>query len=80
MITRLQRASQVALVIKSPLANAGELRDVASSPGLGRSPGGGHGNLLQFLPGECNGQRSLVGCGPWGLTEQPQGGALVHHS
>ena len=25
---------------------------LSSIPGLGRSPGGGHGNLLQFLPGE----------------------------
>ena len=42
------RASQVALVIKNPSANAGESRDVGSIPGLGRSPGGGHGNPLQY--------------------------------
>ena len=29
---------------KEPPANAGEVRDVASIPGLERSPGGGHGN------------------------------------
>ena len=29
-------------------ANAGDLRDVGSVPGLGRSPGGGHGNPLQY--------------------------------
>ena len=28
-------------------ANAGDVRDVGSIPGLGRSPGGGYGNLLQ---------------------------------
>ena len=28
--------------------NAGDVRDVGSIPGLGRSPGGGHGNLLQY--------------------------------
>ena len=39
-------ASQVALVVKNLPANAGDLRDVGSSPGLGRSPGGGHGNPL----------------------------------
>ena len=33
-------------------ANAGVLRDAGSIPGSGRSPGGGHGNPLQFLPGE----------------------------
>ena len=37
-------ASQVALVVKNPPANAGDLRDMSGIPGLGRSPGGGHGN------------------------------------
>ena len=40
-------ASQVALVVKNPPANAGDIRDVGSIPGSGRSPGGGHGNPLQ---------------------------------
>ena len=35
-------ASQVALVVMP--ANAGDLRDVGSIPGSGRSSGGGHGN------------------------------------
>ena len=42
------QASQVALVIKSLPADAGEVRDAGSNPGLGRSPGGGHGNPLQY--------------------------------
>ena len=29
-------------------ANAGDMRDAGSIPGLGRSPGGGHGNPLQY--------------------------------
>ena len=29
-------------------ANAGDIRDTVPIPGLGRSPGGGHGNLLQY--------------------------------
>ena len=39
-------------------------------PGLGRSPGGGHGNPLQdsFLENPYE-QRSLVGYSPWGLKE-----------
>ena len=41
-------ASQVALVIKNPPASAGDIRDVGSIPGLGRSPGGGPGNPLQY--------------------------------
>ena len=40
-------ASQVVLVVKSLPANAGDLRDIGSIPGLGRSPGRGHGNPLQ---------------------------------
>ena len=40
--------SQVALVVKNPLANAGDIRDAVSIPGLGRSPEGGHGNPLQY--------------------------------
>ena len=36
------------LVVKKPSANAGDIRDMGSIPGLGRCPGGGHGNLLQY--------------------------------
>ena len=42
-------ASQVVLVVKNPLANAGDIRDVSSAPGSGRSPGGGHGNTLSII-------------------------------
>ena len=35
-------------VVKNPHANAGDMRDLCSIPGLGRSPGGGHGNPLQY--------------------------------
>ena len=44
----LTGASQVALVVKNPPANAEDVRDAGSIPGLGRSLGGGHGNPLQF--------------------------------
>ena len=37
----------VVLVVKNPPANAGDLRDVGSILGPGRSPGGGNGNPLQ---------------------------------
>ena len=40
-------ASQVALVVNSSPANAGDTRDAGSIPGSGRSPGGGHGHPLQ---------------------------------
>ena len=42
------RASQAVLVVKKPPTNAGAVRDVGLIPGLGRSPGGGHGNPLQY--------------------------------
>ena len=41
-------ASQVELVVKNPPANAGDVRDVGSIPGLGRSPGGGNDNSFQY--------------------------------
>ena len=41
-------ASQVVLVVKNPPASAGDIRDTGLIAGLERSPGGGHGNLLQY--------------------------------
>ena len=41
-------ASQVALLVKNLPANAGDLTDAGLIPGSGRSPGGGHGNPLQY--------------------------------
>ena len=35
-------------VVKNPPANAGDTRDMGSNTGSGRSPGGGHGNPLQY--------------------------------
>ena len=35
-------------MVKNPLASAADERDMASIPGLGRVPGGGHGNSLQY--------------------------------
>ena len=54
-------ASQVALVVKNPPANAGDIRNAGSIPGLGRSTGGGHGNPLHILAWRI----------PW--TEKPGG-------
>ena len=41
-------SSQVALVVKNPSASAGDSRDMGLIPGLGRSPGGGHGDSLHY--------------------------------
>ena len=44
--------------------------DLGSIPGLGRSPGGGHGHPLQYSCLENpHGQRSLVRYSPWGHKE-----------
>ena len=55
----------VGLVCKESSCKAEEAGDACSIPGLGRSPGGRHGNPLQhsFLK---NGQRKLAGYSPWG--------------
>ena len=42
------RTSQVVIVVKNLPANAGDIRDAGSIPGLGRSPGGGQGNPFQY--------------------------------
>ena len=42
------QASQMVLVVKNLPANAGDIRDVSSIPGLGRSSGEGHGNPLHY--------------------------------
>ena len=54
------------LVVKNLPAKAGNIRDKGLIPGLGRSPGRGHGNPPVFLPGKSLGQRSLEGYSPWG--------------
>ena len=54
-------STMVALVIKNQPANAEDIRDAGSTPGLGRFPGGGHGNQLQYFSLENPpGQRSLA--------------------
>ena len=56
-------ASQVALVVKNPPANAGDIRDVGSIPVLGGSSGGGHGTPLQY---SC--LENPMDRGAWGAT------------
>ena len=59
------QASQVALIVKNPPANAGGIREPNSIPGSGRSPGGGSsfGYLLQY---PCLG--NLMDRGAWWAT------------
>ena len=56
-------ASQGALVVKNPPANAGDAGDGGSIPDLRRSPGGGHGEKLQH-----SGLENPVDRGAWRAT------------
>ena len=51
--------------------------DLGPRPGLGRSAGEGNGNPLQFLPGESQGQRGLVGYAPWGCRVRHDGATVT---
>ena len=54
-------------MVKNLPANARDARDTGLIPELGRSPGEGNGNPLQYSCLEnYHGQRSLVGYSPWG--------------
>ena len=57
-------------MVKNPPGNAGDAGDVGSVPGLGRFPGGGYGNPLQYSCLENpHGQMTLAGYSPWGHKE-----------
>ena len=60
----------MALVVKNPSTNAEDRGDAGSIPGLGKSPGGGNGNPLQYSCLENpHGQRSLASYSPKGDEE-----------
>ena len=64
------RASQVALVVKNLPANAGDLRDVGSIPGIGKMPWRRQQLPTPvFLSGESHGQRNLGSYYPCGGKE-----------
>ena len=51
------------LVLKNPSANAGDIKEAGLIPGSARSPGGGHGNTLQY---SC--QENPMDKGTWRAT------------
>ena len=63
---------QGVLVVRNPPASAGDPRVTGLIPGLGRSPGGGNGNLLQY---SCLGNPILC---PWGPKESSQLSTHTH--
>ena len=65
-------------VVKNMLANAGDSRDMSLIPGSGRSLEKGIPTPVS-LPGKFHGQRSLVGCIPWGHKESDMTERLSTH-
>ena len=62
-VKRESEVAQVALVVKNPPANAGDIRDMGSIPGSGRSSRGEHNNPLQ-----CFCLENPMDRGPWQAT------------
>ena len=71
-----QEASQVAPVVKNPPANTGEARDMGLAPGLGRSPGEGYDNSLQYSCLESSMDRR----NEWGTVQGRKMSALSKHT
>ena len=59
----------MALLVKNLPANAEDMRNAGSIPGLGRSTGGGHGNLLQYSCLENSTDRGAWQATVYGVTE-----------
>ena len=56
-------------MVKNPPVNAGDVRDAGLIRRSGKSPGGGHGNPLQYSCLDNPHQRSLVCYSPLGHKE-----------
>ena len=67
-------------VVKNPPANAGDTRDVGSSPGLGRSPGIGNGNPLQYFCLEKLTHRESQWVTVYGAHKESDRTELTEHS
>ena len=63
LLVLFQGSSQVALLVRNLPANAGDVKDAGSIPGLERSSAGGHGNTLQY---SC--LENLMDRGAWWAT------------
>ena len=68
----------MAQVVKNPLANTQDVRDVNLIPGSGRSPGGGQCNLLQYSCLENPMDRGAWQATVYGVTESDTTEATQH--
>ena len=62
--------SQVALAVKNPRANAGDIRGAGSTPRTGRPLEEGMASSSSLLAWRTPPQRNLAGYSPWGHTEE----------
>ena len=60
-------------VVKNLPVSAGDIRDTVSIPGLGRHPGGGNGNLLQYSCLENSMDRGVWWAAVHGVTKNQTG-------
>ena len=67
-------------VVKNPPANAGDTKDAGSISGLGKSPGGGNGNLLQYSCLENPMDKGAWQASPWGCKELDATEQLSKHN
>ena len=68
----------MALEVKNLPANAGDIRDLCSISGSGRSLEEGMAAHSSILALESHGQRSLAGCGPQSCKESDMTEATQH--
>ena len=68
----------MALVVKNPPANAGDIRDIGRSLGWEDPLEKGMATHSSILAGKFQGQRSLVGYSPWGHRESDMTEQITH--
>ena len=66
-------------MVRNLPTNTGEVKDAGSMPGLGRTPGGGHGNPLQYFCLENPMEREAWWATVYGITKSQTGLSMHAH-